>query len=282
MEIPNRRQLETGYAVRMEQLTKKHRRELVRLLGSPPDPSKVPESFWQEVRDEMERENATLLLLLFLASARYHAFGSVKEPTTQSNIGDTLQSEAERYGNERSREVADSYATTSRERFQTFADEVRTIQTAPASTTVDPPTIPNNAPPIPTVRRLPDLTPEERERITRGFDKVFGKGRAKSIAITETTQAQSAGGDAGVRHTFGTSLGDLWITENDARVCPICSPLHRTRREFWGLKYVNGPPAHPNCRCVVAYVNVPANRGKAAAITEAFADPEFLATRTTV
>jgi hypothetical protein len=42
-------------------------------------------------------------------------------------------------------------------------------------------------------------------------------------------------------------IWEMWRTNGDERVCPICGPLS-------GLEYQTGhgptPPLHPNCRCI--------------------------------
>lgn len=69
-----------------------------------------------------------------------------------------------------------------------------------------------------------------------------------------------AGGD-------GASLSDgqrkrtlvaFWQTENDAKVCPICSPNHNKREKpgdptNWTELFPSGPPAHPRCRCYLEW-----------------------------
>lgn len=52
----------------------------------------------------------------------------------------------------------------------------------------------------------------------------------------------------------GDGLIPLWITELDGKVCAICRPLHRKRFEAWADSFPEGPPAHPNCRCFLEYV----------------------------
>ena len=54
MEILNRDQLEGQVRRRARLLSAAHRRELARLLGSPPDIANVPASFWKQVRDDVE------------------------------------------------------------------------------------------------------------------------------------------------------------------------------------------------------------------------------------
>jgi len=46
----------------------------------------------------------------------------------------------------------------------------------------------------------------------------------------------------------------FWITEPVA--CPICYPLHGTSRSTWSIKFADGPPAHPNCRCHLEWLIV--------------------------
>ncbi len=218
-------------------------------MGDPLDPANVPPEFWAKVEEEMMEENLTLLFLLFLASANFHAFGTYSTRGQEAGIVQTLDQQAQDYSRQRAGNVARSYTQTSVDRFDTFTQDAGEI-------------LKRDQPPG-ALRRFPDLDPAEKARIERGLDKVFGPSRAASIAVSETTAAQSAGGDAGARETFGISLDDKWITEADKRVCPICAPLHQTRREFWGKKYIDGPPAHVNCRCVVKYANE-ANRRSAA------------------
>ena len=118
MEIPNRRESESEYADRLKKLSKRHRRELRRLLGDPPDPANVPGEFWDKIEREMEEENATLLFLLFLASARFHAFGTYSEKGQDTGVVATLEQQAQTYRDSRAKSVARSYAQTSRERFE--------------------------------------------------------------------------------------------------------------------------------------------------------------------
>lgn len=81
-------------------------------------------------------------------------------------------------------------------------------------------------------------------------------GNAAVVAATETTVAVSAGSDAGITATVGTSLDDLWIAEPNA--CPICEELHRTSRRIWARRFPDGPPGHPSCRCRIKWANLKA------------------------
>lgn len=100
---------------------------------------------------------------------------------------------------------------------------------------------------------------ELTERIA---DLVGDDARAETIARTETMTASNAGQqlawDQAIDEGFLT--GDEkqeWIVTPDDRLCPICEPLDGQTVKL-GAKFdtelgkVDGPPAHPNCRCTVA------------------------------
>jgi hypothetical protein len=109
-ELHNRIALESKFAVRLSRLSSKHRRELVKLMGNPPDIARVPPKFWEKVERETEAALALLLLLLFGESARQHG-------ASRSIIGDT----AEMWAQRRAQFVASSYTATSQERAANFA-----------------------------------------------------------------------------------------------------------------------------------------------------------------
>jgi hypothetical protein len=104
-------------------------------------------------------------------------------------------------------------------------------------------------------------------------DRTFARSRAGIIAATEITrtitQAEilaarlSSGGDAssvdGPPILNTGNVVALWQTERDASVCPICSPLHNTTADRWPEEYINGPPAHPNCRCWLLWATIAKN-----------------------
>lgn len=72
--------------------------------------------------------------------------------------------------------------------------------------------------------------------------------RAEATAVTEVTRASAQGQQitADLIRETGFNVVDVWNTNNDGLVCPICAPRHRTvRGEAWDAI----PPAHVNCRC---------------------------------
>ena len=102
-----------------------------------------------------------------------------------------------------------------------------------------------------------------RDRAFRDSIKVtFSVDRVESISATETTRAISAGEASGARvieQQDDSILSPQWVTEADARVCPICQPLHLKHRPEWVDRFPDGPPAHPRCRCWLVWRD---NNGK--------------------
>lgn len=221
MELPNRSTLEADFARRLSTLSSKHRRELTSYLGSPPDPTRVPPEFWARVEREFEEELAAFLLLILIASADFHGASE----SVAREIG-----ERESVG--RAREVADGYRRVGEERLREAGRRWGQQEKPPTKAQV-----------------ADDLT------------TIFGPSRDSSIAVTETTNAQSIGGERAIALTAGLNPDDLWITEEDANVCPICRPLHLTKREVWSRYFPNGPAAHPVCRCHIRYAGIQAAGG---------------------
>lgn len=94
------------------------------------------------------------------------------------------------------------------------------------------------------------------EALIRQLDVEFSRTRADAVAITETTNAISLGESAGRSRVETSGVANfvrIWWTEDDARVCPICRPLHMTSERVWERQFRSGPPAHPRCRCWLIY-----------------------------
>lgn len=79
----------------------------------------------------------------------------------------------------------------------------------------------------------------------------FKESDAERTAITTGSDAQSKGeldGKSDIERETGKRLYGIWRTENDARVCPLCSPLDGTV-EKWMREWPQGPARHARCRC---------------------------------
>lgn len=80
----------------------------------------------------------------------------------------------------------------------------------------------------------------------------FGATRAEAIAITEVTNASSAG-----MTSYQTEVAKLGVktvrisnTNEDDKVCPICAPLDGKPESEW--PNADGPAWHPRCRCFLS------------------------------
>lgn len=92
-----------------------------------------------------------------------------------------------------------------------------------------------------------------------GLGTVFSEGRAKSIAVTETTRAASAGETNAARQIerdYQVKVVAYWTVDETSNVCPICDRLHGKPQDEWEGVYPGGPPGHPGCACSLRFVVV--------------------------
>ena len=84
----------------------------------------------------------------------------------------------------------------------------------------------------------------------------FGAQRAEMIATTEVTRMYAEGNIAAWKASNVVG-GNRWMTAQDELVCLICKPLANMVADLdsngftteFGDIGLNGPPAHPRCRC---------------------------------
>lgn len=214
-ELPNATVLEARFERLIARVGRKYRKELIKLLGTPPDPQNVPQSFWDKVEKETQQTTLSILLLLFMDSATLH---------------ETPPDEAELVGMEwaerRSKSLAGGFVEHSRDIVNRLGQDATVA--------------------------------DVRDRA----DQVFGRERAKRIAVTETTEAQEAGGSEGAKRSV-VNLLKIWSHSgtrparhsNAAKQpCPLCSPLEghsegETMQMDGGAKI----PRHPHCDCYWTY-----------------------------
>jgi SPP1 gp7 family putative phage head morphogenesis protein len=99
------------------------------------------------------------------------------------------------------------------------------------------------------------------DRIT---ELIGDESRAETIARTETMAASNGGQRAAWAQAVDDGLlnGDEeeeWITTPDDRTCPVCQPMDGERKPLGGKfnvdgEQIDGPPAHPRCRCTTGLV----------------------------
>lgn len=226
-ELLNRISLESTFARRLAKLSARHRREVVALLGNPPNAANVPAEVWTRIRREIEEEAAAMMAMIFLESADQHGFS-----------GDAAIIAAEGYGAQQAETFATRFVETTQSRLQETSNRWRR-QIEEADDAGEEPTI-------------------SRQQVTDDTTRIFGPDRAANAATNETTRARHQGGEIGTAMAFGLSDDDTWFTSGRQTVCDICSPLHNTRRPVWAAKFPGGPPdPHNLCQCYIVYANAP-------------------------
>lgn len=95
-------------------------------------------------------------------------------------------------------------------------------------------------------RRAAEADPEARSRGTRSTDPAGASGGGPGAGGRVPSPLSPL--------DVGDGLVPIWTTARDDRVCPICGPLDGRRYEIWRETFPSGPPAHPNCRCGLIYV----------------------------
>lgn len=236
-DIPNRAAVEKKVAAALNTLRGEQLARLKKYLGKPPDPSKVPQKFW----DEIEEEDKSKWLLLLLPIAIAGAQGAAKIvglDLDRKSAEALVLPHVER----RAAEVArDSTKTTKSQ----FGDLIKRLQDAAKGG--------DGASDGPSVRKGHDSAAEEQagDDFLDSLDGLFGPTRNEGQAVSETTGANSLGEISAVdkAREDGKVIRVWWVTAGDAGVCPTCAPLDGQEEDLWIEKYPDGPPLHPRCRC---------------------------------
>jgi hypothetical protein len=192
--------------------------EALRLLGDPPDLSRLPEEFWTNMHEGLMADLRPEIERMALVSA---------VATRANGEAPTIWDEPVF-----SREAGDWARTYTYNLVTQLTNNTRRLLQDRVTAFTETPGM--------TIGQLRDsLAP------------AFGERRALMIAITETTRAYTQGttlvqqelAQAGIRKER------IWRTSEDEMVCDICGPLADVPEgEGWT---VGEPPAHPNCRCWV-------------------------------
>lgn len=111
-------------------------------------------------------------------------------------------------------------------------------------------------------------TAERIEKDAARYTQALLRQRAEMIARTEVIRASTDGKiaawqQAQARGELGADLRKTWIVTPDDKLCPICAPLDGKQAPVAGtfatdVGDVQGPPAHPNCRCAVGLTSATA------------------------
>ena len=219
MDVLNRDELERRLARVLSKGLRAEMKKLLDLLGDPPDLSKVPYEYWQSGWKDIQRDVEPILVDTFISQAN-SMMGFVGIGADWSHFNAVAADWARTYTYDL---VTGMQGTTRR----ALEDLLR-----------------NNIPGY----FEEGLTSKE---LAARLEQHFGAIRADMIAVTETTRAAVEGERAYVEELVketGREMIPIWLTANDDRVCVICGPKNEkpiTDGQF--------PPAHPRCRCGVAW-----------------------------
>lgn len=259
MEIPNREQLETQLARRLERLNAKQRREVFIILGNPPQWENLDQIDWAKFERQVEAETMVAFYLIFMASANHHVEVAGADPEATRNR--LLDARGAAYSRGRAQQFSKAYADGAKAAVDRAAAKLRAAQARMLPPEPPPRSLLGRG--IDLLRRTPKPQPSfeiDQDELEQEINKALGPNRAAQAATNETTAAQSAGGEAGIDATVGISQDDLWINRPELSKtgpCPTCKPLHRTPRSYWSRIYPSGPgrEVHDGCVCTILYKN---------------------------
>lgn len=230
----DRAEIEAGMAAELAGANADLANQLAAHLRANPIEPQISDEFYQEVETKNRDLLGIWLLLTWGRSTSRHGWDG-----EEANEAGILWAE------KRAEAVAKKFTETTRDRVEATVNRWRE-KSKPAE---PPPGRPDEpSPPKPESPEKP--TPEE---IDEEVEKILGPERAETVAVTETSNAVTDASDAAMDRQGLVGDDDLWITEEDGKVCYICNSLHNKPRTVWAWQFDHGPPAHPNCRCYIEY-----------------------------
>lgn len=219
MDIVDRNELERKLARVLSKGLRAEMSKLLDLLGDPPDLSRVPYEYWQSGWRNIQRDVEPVLVDTFVRQAE-SLMNSVGIGADWAHFNVIAADWGRTYTYDLVRDIVGT----------THSALEKLLQ-----------------------KNVPGYFEEgltSKELAVR-LEPQFGPVRADMIAVTETTRAAVEGERAYVQELVketGKEMVPIWLTANDDRVCVICGPKNEkpiTDGQF--------PPAHPRCRCGVAW-----------------------------
>lgn len=212
-DIVNRSTFEEDLATAIARLFGRQRREVIALLGDPPNMASIPPEWWVGITTELRSTIAPIMEVVYLEQAAV-----VMDVATIGVEWGLVNEAAVTWANNYTLELVAGLNNTTR---QAVTSAVNSFFSQGLSIT------------------------ELKAKLT----PIFGPVRAELIAVTEVTRAAAEGERqtaARIARNTGVDMVPIWQTVADERVCPICGPRH-------DQVIIDGqfPPAHPRCRCFV-------------------------------
>jgi HK97 family phage portal protein len=195
---------------------------------------------YNRIVKEMEKRGATW--------ARQIVQGKDVDPTLKDVIAPALQAELSRRAQQRFTELGAEFVpideAVASGRINDWLGDYVPITTR----RIDDTTAERIKQVIDTYRQTPGMTIQDVADMLRPVADPY---RASMIAITEMTRASTQAVDNYQAYLTenGITTTMYWTTQNDELACPICGPLHNSPKDEWPADQIDGPPAHPNCRC---------------------------------
>jgi len=195
---------------------------------------------YNRIVKEMEKRGATW--------ARQILQGKDVDPTLKDIIAPALQAELTRTALQRFTELGEQFfaidEAVASGRINDWLGDYVPITTS----RIDETTADRIKQVIDAYRQTPGMTIQD---IAEKLRPVADPYRASMIAITEMTRASTQAVDNYQAYLTenGITTTMYWMTQNDEKECDICGPLHNAPKDEWPADQIDGPPAHPNCRC---------------------------------
>jgi SPP1 gp7 family putative phage head morphogenesis protein len=209
-KIPDRDKLEEALAKALAKVLRLRRGAILEALGDPPDINKMTPELWETLGKELAASVSPFLEDTFVAQA-----GALIAGAPIGLDFALINERAITWANQYAFDLVRGINETDRRALQSaISSYFRQGQT--------------------------------REQLETQLGRIYGPGRASTIAVTEITRAASQGEQAAADELKkdGINMIPIWQTNNDELVCPICGP--RQGKVIDDNFY---PPAHTNCRC---------------------------------
>ena len=224
--MANRETWEAEIARSLSRLSQRQMNRLLDALGDKPDLANLNPEFWNEFTTAYRGELIPKLEQIFLGSAEQMLADAPALGVDWAMVNQYAADWARQYGYGLVGGITETTRTALQKKIAGFYENAMTI-------------------------------PQLRESL----QSLFGPVRAEMIAITETTRAATEGQASLVTelNRQGIRMIGEWTTSNDELVCSVCFPLDGRREENGGFRhpktgvFYKRPPAHPRCRCDIAY-----------------------------
>ena len=214
-ELTDRKRFEAEMERRLGKVWSDQRKELMGLLGDPPNMSNVPESYWNNGGKAIRKIIASVMEDIYLVQS-FALVEQVNLAVDWMMVNQHAMDWASLHALEKSKLIMDTSRSNVQDLIQRYYLEDWDI-----------------------------------DELTRRISRWYDPARARTVAITETTnaavQSQKEMADW-LKREYGVQFKEIWRTSEYDRVCPQCAPLDGQPCEEVGY-----PPKHINCACYVEY-----------------------------